>query len=236
MHTTPRTWDAADASVAATADANVCPKFLNLLAEFYGELASPPAIDARMVMPAAIPEPQRSLLVHQRDMTSTLSRFHGEPIELRVLDCKLLGDHYRRHIVLETAHSQRPAEYGAIRVNLSLLEASVQSEVLRARGPLGGILTAHGIAFGCCPGAYFTIFSNALIGESLRMDGPGWLYGRCNCLSNASGRTIAEVVEILPPSNPRSRTENRNSDGQASPIPQHPDPLPAGERTPRAKP
>jgi hypothetical protein len=189
-----------------------------------------------MVMPAAIPEPQRSLLVHQRDMTSTLARFHGEPIELRVLDCKLQGDHYRRHIVLETARSRRPAEYGAIRVNLSLLEASVQTEVLRARGPLGGILTAHGIAFGCCPGAYFKIFSNALIGESLRMDGPEWLYGRCNCLSNGSGRTIAEVVEILPPLNPKSTERNPISGGQASPTPQHPDPLLLGERTTRAQP
>ena len=121
MHTTPRTWDARDASVAATVGANVCPKFLDLLAEFYGELTAPPVIDARMVMPAAISEPQRSLLVHERDMTSTLSRFYGEPIKLRVLDCKLLGDHYRRHIVLETAQGGRPAEYGAIRVNLSLL-------------------------------------------------------------------------------------------------------------------
>jgi hypothetical protein len=34
--------------------------------------------------------------------------------------------------------------------------------------------------------------------EVLALDGPQWLYGRCNCLSNASGETIAEVIEILP--------------------------------------
>jgi hypothetical protein len=176
-----------------------CPKFLDLLAEFYGEMAAPPAIDAMMVASEAIPQPQRSLLVHDHDMTSTLVRFHGEPIELRVLDCKLVGDHYRRHIVLETARSRRPAEYGAIRVNLPLLAAPVQAEVLQARGPLGGILSAHGIAFRCCPGAYFKILSNTFINESLRLDGPKWLYGRCNCLSDGGGRAIAEVVEILPP-------------------------------------
>jgi hypothetical protein len=100
---------------------------------------------------------------------------------------------------LETAHARRPVEYGAIRISLPLLEESAQTEVLQARGPLGGILTAHGITFRCCPGAYFKIFSNTLIGESLRMDGPKWLYGRCNCLSDAGGRTMAEVIEILPP-------------------------------------
>ena len=130
-----------------------CPKFLDLLAEFYSEMAAPLAIDAMMVVPEAIPQPQRSLLVHDHDMTSTLARFHGEPIELRVLDCKLSRDHYRRHIVLETAHSRRPAEYGAMRVSLPLLEEAAQTEVLQARGPLGGILTAHGITFRCCPGA-----------------------------------------------------------------------------------
>jgi hypothetical protein len=182
-----------------SADPSRCPKFLALLAEFYGEMALPPPIDALMVLPDAIPQPQRSLLAHDRDMTSTLARFHGEPIELRVLDCKLIGDHYRRHIILETAGSRRPAEYGVMRVNLPLLDETAQAEVLRARGPLGGILTAHGITFRCCPGAYFKIFSNALISESLRLDGPKWLYGRCNCLSDAAGRTIAEVIEILPP-------------------------------------
>ncbi len=110
-----------------------CPKFLDLLAEFYSEMAAPPAIDAMMVVPEAIPQPQQSLLVHDRDMTSTLARFHGEPIELRVLDCKLMGDHYRRHIVLETAHTRRPAEYGAMRVNLPLLEESCADR--SAQGP-----------------------------------------------------------------------------------------------------
>ena len=221
MHVTPETLAIAQTDRAASGDSagklpvslgghagnlpgvaagsNTCPKFLELLAEFYREMAAPPAIEAITVVPEAIPEPQRSLLVHDRDMTSTLARFHGEPIELRVLDCKLVGDHYRRHIVLETAHSRRPAEYGAIRVNLPLLKDSAQTEVLQARGPLGGILAAHGITFRCCPGAYFKIFSNALIGESLRLDGPKWLYGRCNCLSDAGGQTMAEVIEILPP-------------------------------------
>jgi hypothetical protein len=32
----------------------------------------------------------------------------------------------------------------------------------------------------------------------LKLDGPRWLYGRCNCLSDASGRVLADVVEILP--------------------------------------
>jgi hypothetical protein len=218
MHDIPETQPAtqrAAQSAVTRVPVLACPKFLDLLAEFYGEMAAPPAIDAVMVAPEAIPQPQRSLLVHDRDMTSTLACFHGEPIELQVLDCKLTGDHYRRHIVLQTARSRRPAEYGAIRVNLPRLAAPVQAEVLRARGPLGGILTAHGITFRCCPGAYFKILSNELIGESLRLDGPKWLYGRCNCLSDGAGQAIAEVIEILPPLSPLPPGEGR---GEGTPL------------------
>jgi hypothetical protein len=28
---------------------------------------------------------------------------------------------------------------------------------------------------------------------------PDWLFGRCNCLTDGQGGTVAEVVEILPP-------------------------------------
>jgi hypothetical protein len=184
-----------------------CPKFLGLLSEFYGEMAAPPPIEAALVAPETMPQPQRSLLVHDHDMTSTLVRFHGEPITLRVLDSKRSGDYYRRHIVLQAARSGRPVEYGAIRVNLSRLAAPVEAEVLQARGPLGGILSTYGITFRCCPGAYFKILSNALIGRSLELDAPAWLFGRCNCLSDAGGRTIAEVIEILPPEDSRSPPE-----------------------------
>jgi hypothetical protein len=176
-----------------------CRTLLGLLDEFYEDLAVRPPLEAAVVEPADIPQPQRQLLVHYQDMTSTLQNHFGEPIALRVLDRKLDHDYYLRHIVLETAGSGRPVEYGAIRVHLPSLDESARNEVLEGRTPMGKILNGRRLIYRCCPGAFFRLFSNTIIEQSLRLAAPEWLYGRCNCLSGAQGRTIAEVIEILPP-------------------------------------
>jgi hypothetical protein len=178
-----------------------CEKFLELLGEFYEELPERPDLEYAPLSPERLPEPARSLLVHDRDMTSTLERHYAEPVALRILSSKIRRNWYSRHIVLETAHSKRPAEYGAIRILLPLLSERARSEVLEEHQPLGGILNAHRLTYRSCPGAFFKVFANPLICDSLRMDGPDWLFGRCNCLSDDVGRTLAEVIEILPPAN-----------------------------------
>jgi hypothetical protein len=176
-----------------------CPRLLGLLNEFYEELPQLPALEAVLVEPVGIPQPQRDLLVHTNDMTSTLQSFYGEPIALRILDRKLSHDYYYRHIVLETAHTRQPAEYGAIRVHLPSLDAPTRAEVLSGRTPMGAILNRQGLVYRCCPGAFFRLFSNPLIDRSLRLESPCWLYGRCNCIASQTRQTIAEVIEILPP-------------------------------------
>jgi hypothetical protein len=176
-----------------------CRKFLGLLEQFYEDLPARPALEATLVAAEEVPQPQRKLLVHHRDMTSTLRRHYGEPIALRVLDRKLTRDHYARHIVLETARTGRAVEYGAIRVYLPLLSPQARTDVLAARTPMGAILAAHGVSYHCCPGAYFKLRSNELINQSLGLDDSQWVYGRCNCLDDQQGQTIAEVIEILPP-------------------------------------
>ena len=141
-------------------------------------------------------------------MTSTLEEYHREGITLRVLERLLSADWLARHIVLEGTDSGLPVEYGAIRINLGALGEDVQRRVIQCRDPLGGILNEHGVQYGSCPGAYFRVQPTRLMHRVLRLDGYPWLYGRCNCLSDLTGHTIAEVVEILPP-------ENHN--GQQSP-------------------
>jgi hypothetical protein len=175
-----------------------CPKFLSLLGSFYEALPDSPSLNAELVAPATIPEPYRGLLVHRSDMTSTLQRYHGEDAELRVLQKSSAGNFFCRHIVLEGARSRRPVEYGAIRIRLDAMSEAARRQVLECRVPLGGILKTCGIAHQSCPGGFFRVLSNELMNEVLELDGPRWLYGRCNCLSNGSGETIAEVIEILP--------------------------------------
>jgi hypothetical protein len=175
-----------------------CPRFLEVLGEFYRSLPEPLPLEAVMVEPGDVPEPYHDLLVHEKDMTPTLTAHFGEEINLRVLQRELSGNHFRRHIVLEGAWSGRAVEYGAIRIDLDVLGEAARREVIECRTPLGAILGSHGIMHKSCPGGFFRILSNPLIDRALALKGPQWLYGRCNCLASGTRRTIAEVVEILP--------------------------------------
>jgi len=176
-----------------------CDRFLRLLREFYKTMAEPPSIDAEFLAPESLPQPQRSLLVHARDMTSTLAAHYGESIGLKVLDRHEGPQWYRRHIVLETASSRRQVEYGAMRVLLPLLSEAARRDVLAAAMPLGAVLARHRMNYRHCPGGFFRMHTNRLIEEALGLSWPQSLYGRCNCMSDSVGRVVAEVIEILPP-------------------------------------
>jgi hypothetical protein len=176
-----------------------CPKFLGLLDMFYEARADSPALPAELVEPGEIPEPYRRLLVHRNDMTPTLEAYGGERIGLRVLHRIVNEATLCRHVVLEGARSKRPLEYGAIRISLPTLSEEARRRVIECRVPLGSILHTCGIAHRSCPGGFFKVQSTPAMIRALKLDGPRWLYGRCNCLSNEAGPVIAEVVEILPP-------------------------------------
>ena len=175
-----------------------CPKFLALLGTFYEDRPEAPPTRAELIDPAQMPEPFRRLLVHKSDMTSTLEKYRGEPLELLVLDRTIRDGFLFRHIVLAGRETRQPMEYGAIRIALTALGEQARREVIECRIPLGRILTSHGVTHASCPGGFFQVQSNALMNRVLKLDGPRWLYGRCNCLSDASGRVLADVVEILP--------------------------------------
>lgn len=175
-----------------------CPKFLSLLGSFYETMPEPMPLKAQLIVPDDMPNPYRRLLVHSNDMTSTLQRYHGEEIELRVLQRFVIGEFFFRHIVLDGKTSHRPREYGAIRITLPALTEPARRQVLECHVPLGGILNTLNIAHRSCPGGFFRVRSNELMNEVLELNGPRWLFGRCNCLADGTGQTIAEVVEILP--------------------------------------
>jgi hypothetical protein len=174
-------------------------RFLALLHEFYKALAEPPPIDAEFIAAELLPQPQRSLLVHASDMTSTLAGHYGEAIALRVLDRHQGPQWYRRHIVLETSVSRRPVEYGAMRVLLPLLSEAARADVLAAKTPLGEVLAQHALNFRHSPSGYFRVRANRLMVEAFGLSSPQRLFGRCNCMSDSVGRVVAEVIEILPP-------------------------------------
>ncbi len=156
----------------------------------------------------ALPSPYRQLLFHDQDMTSTLSRHHGETIQLRVLE-KIQGrDSLERRVVLVGAGSGRPVEYGAIRIELAPFPKAAQRAILDCQHPLGTILADFEILYSSHPQSFFRLTSTPEMERALNLPESNLtLYGRRNRLLDHLGKTLAVVVEILPleraPSTPK---------------------------------
>jgi chorismate-pyruvate lyase len=146
-----------------------------------------------------VPEPYKSLLVHERDMTSTLESFHQTGIHLRLVSREQRGDEYFREVVLVLDDSEKPVEFGAIKILLEKFPEKARQEILREKFPLGHILKEFAIEYQSCPKAFLRIASDKTINGLLGLAGAHLLYGRRNTLLSAAGEPLAEIVEILPP-------------------------------------
>lgn len=168
------------------------------LNEFYAARSTPmPAIGH--VEASEIPEPYHSLLVHKSDMTSKLQAFHKDTIKIQKLARHTTDNEYFREVVLVLEKSQKPVEFGAIKIILDLFSNEAQQQILKEHRPLGQILAEYKIAFSSRPRAYLRIAADGFIQNALKLSGEKFLYGRRNTLMDAWERPLAEIVEILPP-------------------------------------
>ncbi len=155
------------------------------------------------VIPArALLQPYRSLLDHQSDMTSTLEKFHGEPLVLRVLARRQVGNTLSRRVVLVGEESGKPVEFGAIRIDLESFPATARELIREGRRPLGALLAEFAIPYRSRPKLFLKVKTDQEIEAALEIaaeGSPPHLFGRENALLTADGRMLAEVIEILPP-------------------------------------
>jgi chorismate-pyruvate lyase len=168
------------------------------LDEFYalrGEVVPP----IERAEPEEIPQPQRALLAHESDMTSTLESFYRKRLRVEVLARHTVENEYCREVALRLEENGRRVEFGAIKIMLDLFPAEVRREILRERQPLGRILTGAGVDFYSRPHLYLRVRSDDFINRALGLSGSHILYGRRNTLVDSWSRPLAEIVEILPP-------------------------------------
>ncbi len=174
---------------------------LNLLFpldQFYA-LASQPLPPVVQVSGEEVPDPYRSLLVGNHDMTPTLEAFHEDQIHIRVIKRKRDDDTYARLVVLLLDGSAKPVEFGAIIIHLSLFPPEARECILEGHIPLGTILATYHVRHLSCPQAFLRIESDAMIEMSLCLNEKHTLYGRRNVLLTPQNEILADIVEILPP-------------------------------------
>lgn len=146
----------------------------------------------------AVPEPEKSLLVHQRDMTSTLRKFHGAAITLEVCAAETSDDYLMRMVILHREDTGAPVEFGAIGVRLDKFEGPIREQIANGSAPLGGLLEKYLIDYRSCPKGYFSTETDSLIGAALNEEVGTTVYGRCNELTDPEGFAFADIVEVLP--------------------------------------
>ena len=172
--------------------------FVYPLDDLYSRAGLPlPAIES--LTGAMVPEPYRTLLVHNNDMTPTLEAFHRAAIHLKILNSEARGGYYFREVALHLDHSELPVEFGANRVSLELFPPRARKLILEERVPLGRILKDCRIEHGTVARGFFRVQPDALICQALHLTQPEVLYGRKATILDPDRRPLSEVVEILPP-------------------------------------
>jgi chorismate-pyruvate lyase len=188
----------------ATRDLNL----FHPLNEFYEQLGQPLPSVVR-VESWDMPQPYRSLLVHDSRMTARLEEAYRQSVRMRVLKSALLGNVFSRQVVLILAGDGTPVEFGAIKIFLEHVPPQARQLVLEGKQPFGSILHTQSIEHISHPEYYVQVMADSLISGALHLAKPCLLYGRRNTLLDSSQRQLAEVVELLPPSNGLSGLENR---------------------------
>ncbi|HEY0548321.1 MAG TPA: hypothetical protein VGF13_01895, partial [Verrucomicrobiae bacterium] len=90
-------------------------------------------------------------------------------------------------------------EFGAIKINLALFPAAARRLILEEKEPLGTILHEFKIVHASRPKAYLRIEADSFIKGALQLRGKQELFGRRNTLYDPHHFPLAEIVEILPP-------------------------------------
>lgn len=157
-----------------------------------------PAIE--FVQPSDMPATERELLVHERDMTSTLAGYHRSAIDLQVVRREASPDYLLRLVVLTRRDLPVPVEVGAIGIRLESFKPALRAEIEAGLKPLGGLLAEYCVNYLSQPRSYFRLPADAFIADLLAESEGTVLWGRCNELTLPDGEVFADIVEILPPS------------------------------------
>lgn len=93
----------------------------------------------------SVPSVYRKLLDHTNHMTVTVELHHRDTVDVEVLRSDILGEHYRREILLRTHNTRRVVQYGIVRLNTKFLADKPRNEILEQRIPLGRVLIENNV-------------------------------------------------------------------------------------------
>ena len=143
-----------------------------------------------------IPEPQCSLLNHDRHMTVTLEKFHSSSVDVVVEQEKRDASFYSREIRLKKSSDSGVVQYGIVRLNFNHLDESVQSEIVDHSKPLGRILIDHNVLRRVKLLSLYEIAPSPYLAKQLDCSADEMQYGR-TAVIYCNEEPAIELLEIV---------------------------------------
>jgi chorismate-pyruvate lyase len=177
------------------ADVSLDPtKELRLLHAFFGETALP---KSKGVAGATLPEPYRTLLVHNHHMTVTLEEHHKSPLRVVPYRVQRTGEIYGRKLDLLRSDG-KTVMTGIMLINFTFCDATVRDEILSEKKPLGRILIEHGVLREVAAAAFVRIAADDPLVARFNLSNPRPAYGRlAEILCN--GKPAIDLLEVVAP-------------------------------------
>ncbi len=157
-----------------------------------------------------IPEPYKQLLVHDRNMTPTLEKYHGGTIYIEPINVLSDDEETTREVILRRDIDAKPLEYGVSRIFRCRLPSEALFLVDDGRLPLGTILRVCDYEHTVQTSGFFKIRATPFFEEAFGAHNVNGFYGRRNALVSLDGNVIAEVCEVLPPEKKRQTNRGNN--------------------------
>jgi hypothetical protein len=145
-----------------------------------------------------VPEPYRSLLVHEHHMTVTVEAHHQEQVDVRVLEQRRGDSAYARKILLVTQKTRRVVQFGLVRIHLQYCSPAVRAEILSEKTPLGRILINHDVLRRIEPTCYLRVAPGPAMVQWFGLKQPRDTYGRL-AMIHCDERPAIELLEIVAP-------------------------------------
>ncbi len=147
---------------------------------------------------ATVPEPYKSLLVHEHHMTVTMEEHHGCRVEVEVLQDMFEGETYCREILLRNQSTGQVVQYGIVRFDFQYVTASVKEEILAKSTPLGRVLILHNVLRHIDLNAILELKTGPRLTEIFGCGGGSQTYGRLATIF-CNNKPAVDLLEISRP-------------------------------------
>jgi chorismate-pyruvate lyase len=131
-------------------------------------------------------------------MTVTVERYHGDLVNVRILERIRQGEYYARKILLQLQGSGKVVQFGIVRVNLSHCSEPVRNEILAGQTPFGRILIRHNVMRRIEPTAFLRVIPGAAMMKWFNLERPLPTYGRLAYI-HCNEQPAVELLEIVIP-------------------------------------